>query len=50
MEKEGKKEEAIKAYGEVIKEQPECAEAYHGRGRIYSEEGLNKEAILDYSQ
>ena len=46
----GQLEQAIEDYDQAIRLNPECAEAYYGRGFIYKEQGKKDEAIVDFEK
>ncbi len=50
LAEEGKFNEAVYHYGEVIRLQPDYANAYYNRGTIYIELGQYNEAIHDYNE
>ena len=41
---------ALRDYGDAIRLDPDCAEAYFGRGLVYVREGKYREAIRDYER
>jgi tetratricopeptide (TPR) repeat protein len=47
---EGAYAQAIAAYTQVLTIQPECADAYVGRGQVYFKQKNYKQAIAEYRQ